>query len=222
MIGTVAAVTMRSDAPVDLSGQTVAPDALFIGPGALQRAIASAADWLWVLAPGASPQSDALARLIDSASPPGDGPAVLLAGMVRDAGGRAVSAELPAGDERRLTDVVRLVGQRLLPIRNATFANCLVARDCFVRHGLPDSGRYGRYAPTEWTARVLREETGYFVASSVVVVSEAIARPTRPNAALLRMLRSGAWNRGEAISQLRVVCSSAYRVSNWSATRSQS
>ena len=222
MTGTVAALTMQADASFDLGIQTVAPEVSFVGPGALAQAVASSADWLWLLAPGARPHADALARLIDSTSPRDERPAVLLAGMVRDGAGRAVAAELPAGDERRLTDVVRLAGQRLLPIRNATFANCLVARDCFIRHGVPDSGRYGRYAPTEWTARVLRKETGYFVASSVVVIGETIARSARPDAALFRMLRAGAWNRGEAISQLRVACSSAYTASNASVIRSQS
>ncbi len=222
MTVSVAAVTMGEEAPADLSDHTVVPEAVFAGPRAFEQAIASASDWLWLLAPGARPQPDALGRLIDNTNPPGEAPAVLLAGMVRDSAGRAVSAELPAGDEGRLTDVVRLTGQRLLPIRNATFANCLVARDCFARYGLPDSFRFDRFAPIEWSARVLREEPGYFVASSVVVVSKATTRSGPPNAALFRMLRTGAWNRGEAMSQLRDAFSSAYTASKASAIRSQS
>ena len=147
------------------SAQTRPPDASFAGRDALGRALNSGADWIWVVGRGAIPRPDALECLLLNREPPGESPASLLAGMVLDPSGTTLASKLPAGDERH-PDVVRLVVKRALPIRSATFANCLVARECLVRHGLPDVERYGPYADVEWSSRVLRAHPGYLIPSS--------------------------------------------------------
>jgi len=189
----------------ELVGQTRAPDDVFHGRDAVARAVASGADWIWLLADGAVPCADALERLLEARELDGEPAGSLLAGMVLGASGRPVGRELPAGDGRSFEDLIRLTSKQALPIRYATFANSVVARDCFVRHGLPDARRYGPYAPIEWSARVLRDVRGYFIPASVVTLERAgsgrgAGLATIPS--LTRMLRSGIWTRGEAVANI--------------------
>ena len=177
------------------------------GPGALERALASGADWLWLLGAGARPRDDALERLLAAVEPEGAARAALLAGLVVDDRGVPLDDSLqpvPRGDP---AEAIRLLRQRLLPIRSAPFANCLVARDAFDRHGQPDIPRFGAHAPLEWSARVLRDEAGYLVPASEVVMPPPNAPAGRRAAladllATLRMLPTGAWTRGDAARAL--------------------
>ena len=186
------------------------------GPGALERALASGADWLWLLGAGARPRDEALERLLAAVEPEGAARAVLLAGLVVDDRGVPLDDSLqpvPRGDP---AESIRLVRQRLLPIRSAPFANCLVARHVFDRHGLPDTRTFGPHAPLEWTARVLREDAGYLVPASEVAMPPP-AGPAGRRAALadllatLRMLPTGAWSRGDAARAL--AAAAAYALS---------
>jgi len=185
--------------------QTHALSDIFTGADALARAARSGSDWIWLLAPGAEPERDALANLLHASRTPDGSSPMILAGAARDVSGVTLVSDLPAGDEHN-PGVVDAVGRRMLPIRNTTFANCLVARACFERHGLPDSLTYGPFAPVQWSAQVLRSEPGYFVPASVVTVSRP--RPGRRRDALaavpglLRMLRTGAWTRGDAVANV--------------------
>jgi hypothetical protein len=195
-----------------LAAQSHTPAQVFHGPDALVGALASRAPWIWLLAARAAPRPDALERLLECAAPAGERPASVLAGMVIDADGAPVGRELPAGGGSSLADVVRLTGRALLPIRHATFANCLVARECLVREGLPDIVRYGPYAGAEWSARALRGGVGYFVPASVVVLERG--RAGRRAAlgsipALLRMTRTGTWTRGETLGAASAVARQA-------------
>ncbi len=187
--------------PSGLSGQTRPPDHLFTGPDGLERAVASGAEWIWLLARDANPRADALERLLAARQLPCEPPASLMAGMILDSSGCALACRLPAGDIRH-PDLANLVGLRVLPIRNVTFANCMVARDCFVRHGLPDANKYGPYADVEWSARVLRAHTGYFIPASVVALPQTgrSRRAPRTFPALVRMLGAGVWTRGESLT----------------------
>jgi hypothetical protein len=177
---------------------------VFHGKDALIAAFASRAPWIWLLGARAAPRPDALECLLECAAPAGERPASLLAGMVLDPDGAPVGRDLPAGGGRSLADVVRLTARSLLPIRHATFANCLVARECLEREGLPDVARYGPYAAAEWSARALRGGAGYFVPASVVVLERGPARPRAPALrsipALVRMTRTGTWTRGETLA----------------------
>jgi hypothetical protein len=90
-------------------------------------------------------------------------------------------------------------------IRHAPFVNCLVAADAFAEHGLPDAKTFGPFAATAWTAQVLRDRRGYFTADSRVVLSGSAPGPGRMQALgfIARMLRSGAWSRGDALVYVR-------------------
>ncbi|HLY49902.1 MAG TPA: hypothetical protein VKR21_11975, partial [Solirubrobacteraceae bacterium] len=122
--------------------------------------------------------------------------------------GRPIEESLPGLEYADSAAILGLVEQRLLPIRHAPFANCLVRRSCFTRYGLPDTVRYGPYAPSAWTAAVVaRGEAGYFAPLSIVRL--AADPPTvSPAGALgmiypmLRMSRSGTWTTGESVEML--------------------
>lgn len=178
---------------------------VFTGADAIARAVRSGSDWIWVLAPGAEPERDALANLLQASRTPDGPPPTILAGAVRDISGAPVVSDLPAGDEHN-PGVVDAVGRRVLPIRNTTFANCLVTRGCLERYGLPDGRRYGPFAPVQWSALVLQSEPGYFVPASVVTVPRLQPRGRRDALAavpgLVRMLRTGAWTRGDAVANV--------------------
>jgi hypothetical protein len=181
---------------------------VYDGPAALARAVASDAEWLWLLAPGARPHGDALRQLLDAVEPEGAPRATVLAGVLADARGALLDDRVQPAPAIDTAAALRLVGQRLLPLRSAAFAHCLVARAAFERHGLPDAARFGPFAAEEWTARVLRTEPGYLVASSAIVLAHHAERAGRTPRALhlratLRMLGTGTWTRGEAARALR-------------------
>ena len=183
--------------------------AVTAAPGALSRALAAPGRerWLWLLAPGAHPRPDALELLKAAIEPPESARAAIVAGVVVDPDGASVAAELPAGDRHDDAAVIRLAGVRVLPIRSAPFAHCLVDRTTFAEHGLPDERTYGRHAAREWSARVLRGSPGYLAATSVAVLERPRPVPTtsqalRALAPTLRMTRTGAWTRGESVEAL--------------------
>jgi hypothetical protein len=173
-----------------------------IGEDALETALRSNAEWIWVHGEGGRPHSDALERLLETASV--DPGCIVVAGLVVDGStGRPIELLVPAGAEADTEGVLRLAQRHLLPIRNATFSHTLVCRDALVRHGLPDRRRYGPYAGIEWTARALRGEdaTGIFDPSSVVVHEPPRPRPA-DLPAMIRTARTPTWTRGETVRQL--------------------
>ena len=195
-----AVCVVATGAAVDLSGQVAPAQEQLVGRDALQRAVAGDWEWLWLLGVGARPRADALRLLLDA------GPdAAIVAGTAVDSADRMLADQLPTATARSLEDLVRCAARSLLPIRNTPFANALVRRVCFERHGLPDTRRYGAWAPIEWTAAVLHEQAGYFVPASVVELELGDAARMRlaDAPAFARMLRSGAWTRGDAVVALR-------------------
>jgi hypothetical protein len=191
----------------DLATQVRPPVTVVTGPDALQRAIFSEADWLWLLAAGARPEERALERLLEGVEPVGAPPAAIVAGMLVSPAGHPLEHQLPAPRYADDEAVIRLVPQRLLPIRHATFANCLIRRECFIRHGVPDFASFGSQAPAAWTSAVLREAPGYFAPLSVAYAPHA-PRPLlrrgwlREARTTIRMARSGTWTRGECVRAL--------------------
>lgn len=155
--------------------------------------------WLWFLAEGARPCDDALERLVAAIEPEGLPPATVVAGLLVDEHGEPLADRLQPAPRIDAALAVRLVGRRLLPIRCAGLAHCLVARSAFDRHGRPDVRRFGPFAAEEWTARVLRTECGYLVPGSRVVLPGAHGGGRGvPLRATLRMLPTRTWSRGDA------------------------
>lgn len=183
------------------------PEYVFAGPNALPQSIESGADWVWLLGQDLKPDPDALERLLQGTSPIDHPDGAVVAGMVRDQAGRPVVDQLPApryDDDRA---VMSLVQQRLLPIRHASLASCLIRRSSLHRYGLPDFDRLGPYAVTAWTAKVLQREPGYFVPLSVVRRPEVASRTTRRDLLTrtryaIRVTRAGALTRRESARAL--------------------
>lgn len=169
----------------------------------LGQASGSDAEWVWCLRAGARPQPDALEGLLEAAHLPGEPPAALVAGLTVDAKtGQTIEEDLPAFDYVDQEAVLRLLSHRVAPIRNAPFANCLISRASFARHGLPDERSFGRFAPAEWTHRVVKEGVGYFAPLSVVGVAPVLS-PVKlvevlaDTSAVIRLGRPGTWTGGE-------------------------
>lgn len=200
MTGVVAVV--GGAVPPELGRQSVAVvDAMPGADAALARATTAGADWLWFIRPGSRPRIDALKRLLEGAHPTGEPSAALVAGLAVDQIGRPVEELVPAPDHLDPGKAIRLAEHRLLPIRHAPLANCLVERRALEYHGLPDPASFGPHAETVWTARILRGRPGYLAALSVVEVDQPHApTPTASSAVeTLRTARSGAWTRGETL-----------------------
>jgi hypothetical protein len=163
---------------------------------------------------GGQPADDALERLLAAIGPVGTRRASIVSRMVVDEHGRPQDRALAAGSHREGQILLELVRQRMLPLRYATVAHCLAARGASALHGLPDTRSFGPHAPIAWSARLLRQEAGYLVPASTVM----LRRPTGPcgRAALravgptLRMTRTGAWTRGESLQALAKLATAAF------------
>jgi hypothetical protein len=201
---------VHGEAPARLARQMPPAVDVLTGPDRLERAAATDVQWLWLISAGGTPRPDALDLLLRATATDGERRPALVCGIVLDDAGRPVEEELPPVSHSDVAAVIRLCEHRLAPVRHATFANCLIERTAFERHGLPDS-RFGRHAAVEWTARVLGERPGLFCPASVVIVGRRAAdygagsrldhgESSRLAAgmATIRMVRSGAWTRGES------------------------
>ena len=143
------------------------------GAGGFNEAIAAGhrdgADWIWLLDDDTVARPDALAVLLSAAERLGDShrPA-LLASRVEWRDGEPHPMNRPTirrRDPQELADAVRL---GLLPLRATTFVSLLLSRDAVERAGLPLSHFFFQADDIEYTARVLRHDSGYFVPDSVV------------------------------------------------------
>jgi hypothetical protein len=195
--------TPRADVVVVCPTPGVEADSQWTLFSGLEQASASDAAWVWCLRAGARPRPDALDALLKAARLAGEPPALLVAGMTADVEtGRAIEEDLPAFDYVDQEAVLRLLPHRVAPIRSAPFANCLISRDSFALHGLPDERSFGRYAPAEWTHRVVNEGVGYFAPLSVVPATPVLrasdpAEVIADTTAVIRTGRTGTWTGGE-------------------------
>ena len=158
---------------------------------ALRRALATDAEWIWVLDGSAVPRRDALARLlaglerVDGIAQPS-----LLAGVVRTDDGRFDEGRGLWYRHTHIEPAMAAAGSRLLPIR-ASAGPALVHRDA-VRAVPPR--RHSALSPRgvlDLTARILRTHVGYLVPESA---SDALA-PVRVDgpAVAARLILGGAF-----------------------------
>jgi hypothetical protein len=141
-----------------LDAQTRAPDARVVaadvlGAG-LREGAAAGTTWLWIADGSAIPRPEALAALLDAAARlEAVEPAVLLASRVAGDGAHA-----PLAPQDATAVAMRTVGLKVLPVRAVTGASLLVRREA----ATPASG--GAFV---WTARLLRDGSGFLVPDSV-------------------------------------------------------
>ena len=103
-----------------------------------------------------------------------------------------------AGDEDAA--VLDDVAQRRVPLRHTPLVSLLADRALVAATHPPRTAVFGRYAGSEWTARLFAAGPGVLVpASRVRAAAPAGADPLRA----VRAMRAGAWSRGDVLRELR-------------------
>jgi hypothetical protein len=132
----------------------------------LERALATGADWIWVLDGTAVPRPDALRLLLEALDRTDGLPAPsLLTGVVVGADGRVDSSRSPWYRRYQLHVAVESADRGLLPVR-ASVGPALVSRDAAEAVLPSESASVSPAAVLEWTATLLPQRTGYLVPES--------------------------------------------------------
>ena len=136
---------------------------------AIRVAHAEGADWIWLLDDDTIARPDALAELLRALEPldGADRPA-LLASRVEWRDGEPHPMNRPTIRRRDAQALVGAVSLGLLPLRATTFVSLLLSREAVDAAGLPLSQFFFQADDIEYTARILRNASGYFVPTSVV------------------------------------------------------
>jgi rhamnopyranosyl-N-acetylglucosaminyl-diphospho-decaprenol beta-1,3/1,4-galactofuranosyltransferase len=136
---------------------------------AIRAGCGAGAAWLWLLDDDSFPRPTALAELLaplellDGRAQP-----AILCSRVEWRDGEPHPMNRPTVRRRDPEQLVEAVRLGLLPLRCATFVSLLLSRDAVERVGLPFSHYFWQADDIEYTARALRDATGYFVPGSVV------------------------------------------------------
>jgi hypothetical protein len=147
---------------------------------------------LWLVDSGSTPSADALDALLDESYDP-------VASLPVDSRGAPDEAALGRFTESDVPAVLDAVGARRVPLRHTHVTSLLIERDAVLGERPPDPRRFGRYAGSEWTARLFARRPAMLVPRSRVRTG---ARAAGSPAHAVRMLRSGVWGRGETLREL--------------------
>jgi len=177
----------------------------------MRAAYEQGVDWIWLMDDDTVPEPDALEALVAPLDDLGDLPEpALLASQVLWIDGTLHPKNLPwirlEGDH--LPDFLAAVSRRLIPLRTASFVSILVSRRAVSVHGLPHRHYFIWGDDGEYTARLLKEATGYLVPASVVRHKTRHRDPVHADRAAidqyyyevrnkLFMIRSSSWTRRE-------------------------
>jgi rhamnopyranosyl-N-acetylglucosaminyl-diphospho-decaprenol beta-1,3/1,4-galactofuranosyltransferase len=134
----------------------------------MKRAFLAGAEWLWLMDDDTVPRRDSLAELLTAAERAAHLRPQLLASKAVWVDGGLHPLNLPGVERKRFGRIVGGAEQRLLPITSATFASLLVRRTAVDRHGLPAKHFFIWSDDIDYTSRVLRDDTGFLVPTSVV------------------------------------------------------
>jgi GT2 family glycosyltransferase len=136
---------------------------------AVRAAHAGGADWIWLLDDDTVARPDALAQLLAALSTlNGAAAPALLASRVEWRDGEPHPMNRPTIRRRDPQALVDAVRSGLLPLRATTFVSLLLSRAAVDAAGLPLRHFFFQADDIEYTARILRGATGYFVPASVV------------------------------------------------------
>ena len=163
------------------------------GLGDLQATAARATTPLvWLVDASAVPSADALPALLEHA----DAPA---ASLPVDSDGLPVETALGRIDDDDADAVLARIIERRVPLRHTAVISLLLECKLIAAVAPPDPLRFGGYAGTEWTARVFALRQGMLVpASRVELEPSRVGSPVQA----MRVARSGAWRRGEALREV--------------------
>lgn len=179
-------------------------------------------DWLWLMDDDTIPTPTALERLLegrDTASRLGDAPVALASKVVwTDDRLHPMNGALPALG--RMDALVEAASHGLLLLRSASFVSLLVHRRAIERFGLPIKRYFIWTDDVEFTARILRSESGYLVPESVVHHKTADASGTAEGSRerffyyvrnSLYMTRGRAWDTQEKLRILWMLLIQTFR-----------
>jgi GT2 family glycosyltransferase len=167
------------------------------------RALENRPDWLWLMDDDTIPSPEALERLLDrTAGDDGLPRPSLLASKVVWTDGRVHPMNTPDPDLRDLDGLVRGIERDVLAVRTSTFPSLLVSRGAVERHGPPRAGYFVWSDDVDFTARILRDEPGFYVPASVVEHRTATAhRAHQGGERFYFAVRNGLWLlRGDAFA----------------------
>ncbi len=189
--------------PAALEGTTHVAVPAQAGPaGALHAALSRVADagWVWVLDGRAVPGPDALEALLAARELPDLPAPAVLAGKVVLPDGTLHPDVLPWPEIFEKEVSTAACAHRLVSLRAARGGSVLVRADAIARYGPPRAQFVSHGETLEWTARILRHETGYLVPASVAVREDRDPPAVRRDLAnRARMLGGGAWRREEKL-----------------------
>ena len=125
-------------------------------------------DWLWLMDDDTAPTETALERLLEANASANGRPPAIVASKVLWRDGSLHPMNRPWAKVTDRGGVLAAAERNLMAMRAASFVSCLVHRRAIDAYGYPEPGYFIWNDDLEYTARVLRHETGYWVPSSVV------------------------------------------------------
>jgi hypothetical protein len=147
---------------------------------------------LWLLDPAAEPTPDTLPALIEATHVPA-------ASLPVDGHGEPVEWAVGRFETEEPAALLEAARARRVPLRHTFVTSLLVDRQSVLDTEPPDPARFGRYAGSEWTARLFAFHPAILVPASTVRIG-----PSGRGAPLqaLRSARAGGWGRGETLREL--------------------
>lgn len=168
----------------------------------LRRAHADGFDWIWLMDDDTIPTPTCLQALLEAAEAVADQTPALLSSKCIWSDGQLHPMNYQGFERTRTAAVIEASILGLMPLRTATFVSLLVSRRAVDQYGLPLRRYFLWGDDIEYTARILRQDTGYLVPASL-----ALHKTQRPYTAIsatgdrfyfhvrnsLYMLRGTAW-----------------------------
>jgi rhamnopyranosyl-N-acetylglucosaminyl-diphospho-decaprenol beta-1,3/1,4-galactofuranosyltransferase len=167
-------------------------------------------DWLWIMDDDTIPTSAALEKLLDVISNSRNLPSpILLASKVLWIDNSLHKMNQPRFFVDRVAEFLQAATKGLILIRSSSFVSLLIHRSAVEKYGLPQKHYFLWNDDSEYTARILKQETGYLVPESIVhhktasnenvVCSQKVERYYYHIRNTLFMLRSSSWETHEKI-----------------------
>lgn len=140
----------------------------------IRAAHARDTDWIWLLDDDTLVDETCLEALLDGARR-APRPASVLSSVVRWRDSSLHPMNVPVLRLGRRADFAAAAAAGLVAIRAASWVSTMVRHDAVTQHGLPPAHYFVWLEDIEYTGRILREGTGYWVPESTA--THATARP---------------------------------------------